>query len=109
MINNKTITHYQKNHVDSHHFYKFETILLYETTEKDKLIKMINRDINMKTRLLVEKLQNITVEQQLIMEKYLDSIQQIQPLNLPFIDVFANKDQMRMWDMYSSYITTEGL
>jgi len=109
MTNNKTIAHYQKNHVDSHHFYKFETILLYETTEKDKLIRMINRDINMKTRLLVEKLQNITVEQQLIMEKYLDSIQQIQPLNLPFIDVFANKDQMRMWDMYSSYITTEGL
>lgn len=109
MKNNKTIQHYQKNHVDSHHFYKFQQILEYETTEKQKLLEMISRPINMKTRLLVEKLQHITVEQQLIMEAYLDTITEIQPLNLPFIDQFTNKDQSKMWDMFQSYLSTEGL
>jgi len=109
MKKNRTIKHYQKNHVDSHHFIKFEQILLYETTEKEKLLTMINRTINYKTRLLVEKLQGITVEQQLAMEYYLDNIMTMQPLNLPFIDSFANKDQIRMWDMYQSYSSTEGL
>jgi hypothetical protein len=109
MVNNKTIKHYIKNHVDSHHYNKFHTILEYETTEKDKLVTMINRKINFKTRLLVEKLQGISVEQQLNMEEYLDNIHMLQPLNLPYIDDFCNRDQQRMWDMYSSYVSTEGL
>lgn len=107
--NTKFIKHYQKNHVDSHHFNKFNQIIEYETTNKVKLTEMVNRTINFKTRLLVEQLQGITVEQQLDMEKYFDSIHTLQPLNLPYIDVFANKDQARMWDMYSSYVSTEGL
>jgi len=109
MKKNKTLSHFQKNHVDSHHWLKFETIMLYETTMKAKLAEMISRKINMKTRLLVEKLYKITVEQQFAMEKYLNEQTVIGPLDIPFISDFCNPDQQKMWDLYSSVRETEGL
>jgi len=105
---NKFLDHYRKNHVDSHHVHKFE-IILQLAQDKAKLKTMINREINMKTRLLVEKLYKITVDQQLIMEDYLKNVTVLGPLNLPFIDDFCNPDQMKMWDVYSSVRGTEGL
>jgi hypothetical protein len=109
---NKTIKHrFDGKSIDSHHRIKHLDIMKYEYEQqgKDKLIEMINRPINMKTRLLVEKLYKITVEQQLEMEKYLDSITTVGPLDIPFIGDFCNPDQMKMWDMYSSVRGTEGL
>jgi hypothetical protein len=104
----KMMKHYRKNHVDSHHVHKFELIMDL-SQDKARLKEMINRKINMKTRLLVEKLYKITVEQQIEMEKYLKNIAVLAPLNLPFIDDFCNPDQMKMWDMYSSVRGTVGL
>jgi len=109
---NRTITHrFQGKSIDSHHRLKHRDIMRYEEEPdmKLKLKEMVNRPINMKTRLLVEKLYKITVDQQLVMEEYLDNITSLGPINLPFIEDFCNPDQMKMWDMYSSVRGTEGL
>jgi hypothetical protein len=97
--------------VDSHHMRKFDEFLQYDTTLEGsiKLITLMRRPIDLRTRLLVEKLYSITVEQQLSMEEYLNAINNVQPLNIPFIGDFCNVDQMRTWDMFVSSSSTIGL
>jgi hypothetical protein len=97
--------------IDSHHRQKVEMILQYDTTEigHAKLIRLMNRPINIKTRLLVEKLYSITVEQQHEMEHYLNTINELQPIDIPYLSDFCNADQMRTWDMYVSVGATQGL
>jgi hypothetical protein len=102
---------FRNSSIDSHHRRKFDEILQYDTTKigQAMLYKMIQRPINIQTRLLVEKLYKITVEQQIVMESYLNSINQLAPLDIPFISDFCNSDQMRAWDMYVSVRATRGL
>jgi hypothetical protein len=110
--NNRTIRHKENGRsMESYHRLKFRDIMRYEREPdmKIKLQSMVNRPINIKTRLLVEKLYKITVEQQLIMEKYINDIDCLVPINIPFIDDFCNPDQMKMWDIFSSVRGTEGL
>jgi hypothetical protein len=97
--------------IDSHHRRKFDEFLQYDTTNygQAKLLEMIQRPINMKTRILVEKLYSITVDQQIEMENYLDTITELIPLDIPHLSDFCNTDQMRAWDMYVSVGVTQGL
>jgi hypothetical protein len=67
--------------------YEREIILL----ESERILNpRTDITIHMNTRLLVEKLYNITVEQQLYIERYLDDLIILQPLNidLPFPSVW---------------------
>jgi len=110
MKNNKTIKHMlQGKGIDSHHRQKFETIIQYEQTDSLKLKELLDKKISMKTRLLVENLYKITVEQQMVMEAYLEGIDELQPINIPFLSDFCNADQQRMWDKYSAFRGMEGL
>lgn len=81
-----------------------DTLMESECTRNHKLTRMMERPINMKTRLLVEKLYQITLQQQYDMEKYLNSITSIQPLDIPHMDMFINKDQLTYYQEYCEVI-----
>lgn len=60
-------------------------------------------DPPMNTRLLVEKLYNITVQDQLAIESYLDSLTDLGPLYLPFSGQWPT-DWVEYWDAYTTEI-----
>jgi hypothetical protein len=58
------------------------------------------KEVGMQTRLLVERKFNISVESQLMIEKYLDELDELVPLTVPLIDLIANKDWINYWNVY---------
>jgi hypothetical protein len=60
------------------------------TYEREQMLEAVRHKVmlvpvGIRTRLLVERLYNISVETQLILEKWLDGLNEIQPLNHPLI------------------------
>lgn len=55
-----------------------------------------------KTRLLVEKLYSITIEHQIQIEQYLDGLQELQPLDCPYIMMYCKEDWKLYWQQYST-------
>lgn len=58
--------------------------------------------VGFRSRLLVERLYGIPVEKQLKIEMYLDSLQEIVPLNIPNIDVMVPQDWADYFIKYST-------
>lgn len=64
---------------------------------------LLSREPGLNTRFLVEKLYNITVEQQFRTEKYLDSLNTLCPLEMPWLD----GDVPEPWQRYAmTYVHT---
>ncbi len=57
------------------------------------------RDVPMNTRFLVERLYGVSVEHQLIIERYLDSLDVVCPLNHPILDLYMPP----VWKHYFSH------
>jgi len=74
--------------------------LLEAIADKDKLQRLMNRPVPMNTRFLVEREFNIPVEMQVQIEKYLDSLEVLQPLDVPNVDLFVHADAI---DFYRKY------
>lgn len=53
-----------------------------------------------KTRYLMEKNFKVTYEDQVRTEKYLDSLNCVQPLKMPWLLQYCHKDNFQMWDKY---------
>jgi len=53
------------------------------------------------TRLLMEKQFRVTVEDQLLSEKYLNSLNSVTPLDMPWLLKYVNDDQKLSWDRYT--------
>jgi hypothetical protein len=65
--------------------------------EREQLLDVINKripdlEVGVRTRLLVEKLYKIPVETQLSVEKYLDELDELQPLDIPCFDLMAPRE-----------------
>lgn len=56
---------------------------------------------SLETRLLFEKLYGFDVESQLIVEKYFDSLNTVQMLSHPLIDMFVTVPQREYYEMYA--------
>lgn len=59
------------------------------------------KKVDMRSRLLVEKLFNCSVSQQLCIEAYLDGLDEIRPLSCPSIDVLMRKDWCDYYDKFT--------
>lgn len=76
--------------------------------ERARLIQALKVDplttvpVGMGSRLLVEKKFGIPVEVQLRIEKYLSSLDSIQPLDLPFLDVMVHSSWVEYFNKYST-------
>ena len=66
---------------------------------------IFDREINIKTRILVEHLYKITVDQQFRIEKYLDSLNILQPLNIPELMPLIHQDAKHYYQHYG--VTTD--
>jgi hypothetical protein len=62
--------------------------------------KGIIRDVPRNTRLLVERLYGITVEDQIKMENYLDSLTTVQPLEAVFLEKYIPKPWVHYWNHF---------
>jgi hypothetical protein len=58
------------------------------------------RDVPYKTRFLVERLYGISVENQQRIEAYLDSLETIQPLTVPILDMHLPPSWKHYWEHY---------
>jgi len=71
---------------------------------KDALSKrfesIINTPVGMKTRLLMEKMYGVLVEDQIYAEKYLDSLTQLQPLHMPLLMKYMKTEWTHYYDNY---------
>jgi hypothetical protein len=59
------------------------------------------RDVGMRTRLLVEELYGFSVERQIQIEAYLDSLNDLRPLSIDIVD-HVHPDCIDYWDRYVS-------
>lgn len=84
-----------KNMVDSYYYDMMLKAHLY--FDKNQL----NREPGMNTRLLVEQLYRLPVASQLIIEKYIDGMKTIEPINCPEILAFCNKSWTEYYDRYT--------
>jgi hypothetical protein len=76
--------------------------------EREQLIaatksKLVARETGYNTRLLVEKMYGLSVELQLRIESYIDSLQEIQPLEIPCTDLWAPQPWIDYWSRYACY------
>jgi len=73
---------------------------------RNKLLDALKVDVHkhvatgFQTRLLVEQVFKIPVEIQLAVEAYLDNLDTLQELRLPYIDMFVNPDMADYWNRY---------
>ncbi len=58
------------------------------------------KDPGIKTRLLAEKMFNLSVETQKVIETYFEKCDRLQPIDLRVIDELVNKDQKHYYDNY---------
>lgn len=65
------------------------------------------REVPMNTRFLVERLYGITVEHQIMIEEYLDSLDELGPLNHPILEMYIPPVWKHYFTHYSS--RTEGM
>jgi len=80
--------------------------------EKDLFIKMRDKfhysiphkDVGFKTRLLVEKRYGISVQDQILIESYLDSKTDLTPIDCPAILSYCNADAKDYYERYSELI-----
>lgn len=59
-----------------------------------------NKEVHINSRMLVEKLYSISIPKQLEIEKYLDSLNVLQPLEIPSFVTSAHPDQRHYYDNY---------
>jgi hypothetical protein len=65
-----------------------------------QLRELVERPIPYRTRLLVEKKFGISAAAQVSAERYLDSLDQVQPLMLPELQQFVHADWIDFWDRF---------
>jgi hypothetical protein len=66
----------------------------------NKHAEIAHKTVPIRTRLLMEREFGISVETQLRIESYLDSLTTICPLRLPYIVFRANEDCLKMYDLF---------
>jgi hypothetical protein len=71
-----------------------------EQYKRDKFMSLINRPVGMRTRLLMEKVHKIRIEDQLYIEKYLDDLNVLQPLDIPETMIYIPEHWKLMWHQY---------
>lgn len=71
-----------------------------EATRGQKLKLVLSRPIGMRTRLLMEKHYGITVDDQIKVERILDSMNDICPMDFPFLMKYMHKDWTHYYDNY---------
>lgn len=75
---------------------------LNKNKKENKQHKVLTTPVGMASRLLVERLYGITAEAQMKIEQYLDDLDEIQPLFIPNLDLYAHPDSIDYWNLYSS-------
>lgn len=75
--------------------------------ERDQLLEALTRKhkvletkVGFRTRVLVEEQFGISVEDQIALEKYLDSLEVLQPLDVPNVDLFCNVNCVDFFEKY---------
>jgi len=79
----------------------YEKHLWIEMETYFKNNKTFDNKVKINTRLLVERKYNISIELQLKIEEYLDSITVLQPLQIPDILQYYHKDALHFYDINS--------
>jgi len=85
-----------------------DTLSLWEKEQLDdaldhlsvKLTDVLNVKVGMKTRLLMERVYGVRVEDQLEVERILDSKNDLLPLRLPFLMKYMHPHWIDYWDKY---------
>jgi hypothetical protein len=90
VVNSKGITEYQRR-------------VLLEAIEKTS--ESWDKKPGVKTRVLVEKLFGISIEAQLKYEKYLDGLNELQPLDPRFLDVLMPEDWHEYDEKYTARVS----
>lgn len=63
--------------------------------------KLPTKKPGLSTRMLMEKHFKVTIHDQIISEQYLDSLQEIQPLDMPWLYEYTTLDQRQMYQRYT--------
>lgn len=80
----------------------YERDFFYEL--QDSIHSLVWKEPNMKTRLLVERLYKITVSQQFSIERYINNLETLQPLEIPELLQHVHKDCIDYYDRYSRLV-----
>jgi len=89
---------------DVSHFVKENRVFNY--WEREKLLKSLTfkeKDLvapGMRTRLLMEEKFQVPVSMQIKIENYLDSLDHLQPLEIPYLDIVASADYSHYYDHF---------
>ncbi len=95
--------------------YHFKLSCTMSTYEKEKFIRMHNkfkdelpyRVTGMKTRMLMEKKFGVTVTEQLLLEDYLNNLDELKPLDHPVILTYCHKDAVDYVDRFTVPLSDE--
>ena len=73
--------------------------------EREQLLSVLGKKIpekavGIRTRLLVEEKYKISIESQILIEKYLDSLTCISPLSIPMMDLLTPPSWLHYWENY---------
>lgn len=68
-----------------------------------------DREIGIGSRFLVEQLYGIRVEHQIEIEKYLDSMTELKPIDCPLINFYCNADSKDYYDRYVREVTEKDM
>lgn len=71
-----------------------------KTYKETKFRDLISRKIGTNTRLLMEQVHGITIEHQIKIEAYLNSLNEVQPLDIPEVHVYLKPDHTHYYHSY---------
>jgi len=72
----------------------------YDHVKRHKFESLITKKIGVKTRMLVEERFGLRLDDQLVIEKHLDSLNDIRPLDIPVLRLYFKSDQTHYYANY---------
>ena len=72
----------------------------YACYRSEKFSSVLNRPVGMRTRLLMQRVYGLLIEDQIRFEQEMDAKNDLSPMNMPFLMKYAHQDWIHYWDNY---------